>query len=222
MKSIQALFSTLLLFLSILLVPQEGKAQKEEAESKEDLIQFSGVVVRGDSLTPVPFTRVWIANEGRGTMADAQGYFSLVTKASDTIHFRAVGYKENSFIIPDSLDKTNYSLIHAMQRDTVEKEETTVYPWPSKEEFKEAFLNADIPSDDIDRARENLARAKMRKRMENMEMGAQLNFDYEMQEYQNKVYHSGQAPPISILNPSAWAEFIKAWREGRFSDQGEE
>lgn len=215
-------FLGLLLLLALTLLPGSGLTQDQEKEQENGLIQFSGVVVRSDSLTPVPFTNLVISNEGRGTMADAQGYFSLVAQENDTIVFSAIGYKKSHFIIPDSLDNSNYSLIHAMETDTVTKKETTVYPWPTKEQFKEAFMNADLPDDDIERARKNLAQARMQKRMENMEMDAPLNFDYEMQEHQNKVYYSGQAPPISILNPSAWAEFIEAWREGRFTEQSEE
>jgi hypothetical protein len=219
----RTLFKLFALSFTILLLsfPDRGHSQSKE-KGEESLVQFSGVVVRSDSLTPIPFTNLVIANEGRGTMADAQGYFSLVAQESDTIVFSAIGYEKSHFIIPDSLEKTNYSLIHAMEKDTVQVKETTVYPWPTKEQFKEAFMNADLPDDDIRRARKNLAQARMQQRMENMEMDAPLNFDYEMQEHQNKVYYSGQAPPMSILNPSAWAEFIEAWREGRFTDQGEE
>lgn len=155
-------------------------------------------------------------------MADAQGYFSLVAKENDTIHFSATGFKKSHFIIPDSLKKTNYSLIHTMEKDTVQMKKATVHPWPTKAQFKEAFMNVDLQDDDLERARKNLADARMRRRMENMEMGPSLNFSYKMQEHQNKVYYAGQAPPMSILNPSAWAEFIKAWREGEFTDQGQE
>ncbi len=221
MKSVQQLFLLAFPLFIVFGVPGELSAQKEQGE-EGDLIQFSGVVVRSDSLTPIPFTNIVIANEQRGTMADAQGYFSLVAKENDTIHFSAIGFKRSHFIIPDSLEKSNYSLIHAMEKDTVETKKTTVHPWPTKEEFKEAFMNVDLADDDIERARKNLADRRMRRRMENMDMGPSMNFSYEMQEHQNKVYYAGQAPPMSILNPSAWAEFIKAWREGEFTDQGQE
>lgn len=205
------------LFLFSFLLLEKATAQDERDE--EDLLQFSGVVVRSDSLTPVPFTNIVIAGEGRGTVSDAQGYFSLVAQEKDTIIFSSIGFKRSHFIIPDSLEKKNYSLIHAMEIDTVQMRETTVHPWPTREQFKEAFMNADVPDDDLERARKNLAKAKMQERMEDMEMDARMNYDLQMQEHQNRVYYSGQAPPISILNPAAWAEFIKAWREGRFSDQ---
>ena len=37
---------------------------------QRDLVQFSGVVVTGDSLLPVPFTNILIKNSYRGTMSD--------------------------------------------------------------------------------------------------------------------------------------------------------
>lgn len=208
-----------LLLLFLFSFPLLERATAQDERDEEDLLQFSGVVVRSDSLTPVPFTNIVIAGEGRGTVSDAQGYFSLVAQERDTIIFSSIGFERSHFIIPDSLEKKNYSLIHAMEIDTVQMQETTVHPWPTRDQFKEAFMNADVPDDDLERARKNLAKAKMQERMEDMEMDARMNYDLQMQEHQNRVYYSGQAPPISILNPAAWAEFIKAWREGRFSDQ---
>ncbi len=200
-----------LLFLGI----SSGHAQQEE----RDLIQFSGVVVKSDSLSPVPFTNIIIRNEGRGTTADNSGYFSFVAKERDTILFSAVGFQKSSFIIPDSLKDHKYSLIHVMESDTVQLEEAVVYPWPSREEFRQAFLNADIPDDDLARARKNLNDEDMRERFRTMPMDASMNFNYEMQQYQNKLYYAGQTPPIQLLNPSAWAEFIRAWREGDFKQK---
>lgn len=207
-----------LVLLSLPILNLQAQQSEESEKDEEKLIQFSGVVVRSDSLTPIPFTHVVIESEKRGTVADANGYFSIVAQTNDTILFSSIGFKTNTFIIPDSLDKSNYSLIHTMEQDTVETGEMVVHPWPSKEEFKQAFMNADVPTDDIERARQNLAQAEMKERMENMDMDGSMNYKYQMQQYSNKVYHAGQAPPISILNPSAWAEFIKAWREGRFKD----
>jgi hypothetical protein len=40
-----------------------------------------------------------------------------------------------------------------------------------------------------------------------------------MQEYQTRIYYSGQAPPLNILNPLAWAKFIQAWKDGDFKQE---
>ena len=93
---------------------------------------------------------------------------------------------------------------------------TEVYPWPTKEQFKKAFLALELPEDDIIRADRNMARADVKERMTGMAMDASLNYKYSQQQYQSKLYYAGQLPPNNLLNPIAWAKFIKAWKNGDF------
>lgn len=185
-------------------------------ENTHDLIQFSGIVVDGDSLKPLPFTSIIIKNTRRGTIADYYGFFSFVAQKNDTIEFSSVGYKRATYIIPDSLSDNKYSLIQVMYSDTILLRETIIYPWPTKEQFKEAFLSADIPDDDLERARKNLKRAELKERSETMAMDGNMNYTNQMRQYQSKLYYAGQAPPNNLLNPIAWAKFIKAWQDGEF------
>jgi len=90
------------------------------------------------------------------------------------------------------------------------------YPWPTKEQFKQAFLELDIPDDDLAIARKNLDKEKLRQKGENMRMSASMNYRNVMDRRHSKLYYAGQMQPISILNPFAWAKFIKAWRDGKF------
>lgn len=182
----------------------------------EDLIQFTGVVVTGDSLNPVPYTNVLIEDTHRGTMTDFYGYFSFVAQKGDSILFSAVGFKRVRFIIPDTLTTNKYSLIQILNRDTVLLSETVIYPWPSREQFKEAFLAMEVPETDFDRAERNMAEAQMYERMLAMPGDGSENFKYQMQNYQSQLYYAGQAPPINILNPIAWGQFIQAWKRGDF------
>lgn len=190
-------------------------------EPERKLIQFSGVVVSGDSLSPVPFTNIIIKNSQRGTMSDFYGFFSFVAQSKDTIEFSSVGYKKSGFIIPDTLTTNRYSLIQMMTRDTILLQETVIYPWPTKEQFKEAFLNLKIPDDDYDRAMKNLERAEIKERMESIPMDGSGNYKFQMQQYQSRLYYAGQYPSITLLNPIAWAQFIQAWRNGDFKKKEE-
>lgn len=185
----------------------------------EDLIQFSGVVITGDSLNPVPFTNVLIENTKRGTMTDYYGYFSFVAQKGDSILFSSVGYQRARFIIPDSLTTNRYSLIQILRKDTIELRETIVYPWPTREQFKQAFLEMEIPETDYDRAQRNLAQADMIARMDAAMPSGGETFKYSMQQYQSQIYYAGQAPPINVLNPVAWSQFIKAWKRGDFKSE---
>jgi hypothetical protein len=36
-----------------------------------------------------------------------------------------------------------------------------------------------------------------------------------MQQQYTKLYYAGQYPPNNLLNPVAWAKFIKSWKEGK-------
>lgn len=187
-----------------------------QEKSDDELIQFSGVVVTADSIRPVSFAHILISNTNRGTISDFYGYFSFVAQKLDTIVFSAVGFKKDKFIIPDTITGYRYSLIHVMTRDTIMLSETVVYPWPTVEQFKEAFLTLEIPDDDIEIARKNLDKEEMRMRAENFRMSSSMNYRQYMDRQTSKLYYAGQTQPISILNPFAWAKFIKAWREGKF------
>ena len=203
----------LLLFL-FLVAQMHG--QDEPRERK--LVQFSGVVVT-DSLEPVPFAHVMIKNSFRGTMSDVFGYFSFVAQESDTVLFSAVGFIRSQYAIPDSLSENRYSMIHVMSRDTIMLGDVTVYPWPSPPDFDRAFLSLRLPDDDFQLAMRNLSPAEMMQRMENLPPDAYQSFQYQMALDQTKLYYSGGTPPINLFNPIAWAQFMQAWREGKFKKQ---
>lgn len=208
--------ATAIIILSVL------AAGKAAAQRYNDLVQFSGVVVTADSLRPVPFANIAVSQTGRGTTSDYWGFFSIVVHKNDLISFSAVGYKPGLFRIPDTLTENRYSLIQVMSSDTIMLTETVIYPWPSKEQFRHAFLTLEIPDDDIEIARRNLAYMEMR------EIHGR-NYDPERygytpgQSYRNyasnqadKLYYNGQTMPNNLLNPIAWAKFIKAWKRGDF------
>lgn len=188
----------------------------------EDVIQFSGVIVNSDSLEPVSFTNIMIKNTHRGTISDYYGYFSFVALKSDTIQFSAIGYKDSYFVIPDSISQKRYSLIHVMDSDTILLAPTLIYPWPTEEDFKKAFIKLDIPDDDIEIAHKNLAKAEMKERAKHMKMDGSMNYKNYMDHQTSKLYYVGQTQPNNILNPFAWAAFIKAWKEGKFKKQEKE
>ena len=180
-----------------------------------DLIQFSGVIVEIDSLRPIPFTRVLIKNSGRGTIADYSGYFSFVAQKKDTIIFSAIGYRRAEYVIPDTLSGNKYSLIQTLTVDSIILATVVIYPYPTPEDFKRVFMENPIPDDDLDRAMKNMAREEMKEKLETMAMDGSMNYKATMQQYQSRLYWANQYPPNNLLNPFAWAQFVKMWREGK-------
>jgi len=185
-------------------------------ESDQELIQFSGVVVSLDSINPIPFATILVKNTARGTTSDFYGYFSFVAKNGDTLVFSSIGYKDSEFIVPDTLVGNRYSLIHSMSRDTIDIKVVNIFPWPTPEDFKEAFLALDIPDDDLEIARKNLDPELMAERAKEMPMNGSLNFKWQNQQRANQLYYAGQYRPIRIFDPIAWAKFIQAWKNGDF------
>jgi hypothetical protein len=186
------------------------------SQSSKEIIQFSGVVVSEDSLQPVPFCTIIDQETKRGTTSDYYGYFSFVAQKGDSIAFSSIGYKKNNFTIPDTLTSNKYSLIQVMYSDTIMLKTAVIYPWPSKEQFAKAFVEADIPNDDYQRAMSNLSRSQLNERMEFTPMDGALNFKWQQQQIQSKLYYAGQYAPNSLLNPFAWTKFIEAWKRGDF------
>ncbi len=213
MISIQKLvIATILLILSGF---NEMKAQKKTIDEKL-LIQFSGAVVSADSLQPIPFTSVIIRNARRGTITDYYGFFSFVAMKGDTIDFQYIGYKSATYILPDTLDDKYYSIIQLLSRDTINLREATVYPWPSRDEFKRAFLELKLPGDDLKRAQRNFELASMKEIQDQVPYDGSINYKMALQQRQTQLYTAGQYPSITLLNPLAWASFIQAWKDGAF------
>lgn len=211
----RSLHSFLLAILFLLLIHGVSKGQGNSPRDKS-LIQFSGVVVSADSLQPIPFTNVIIRNARRGTVTDFYGFFSFVAMKGDTLDFQYVGFKTNSFIIPDSLIEQHYSIIQVLVRDTINLKEAVVYPWPTKDEFKRAFVELKLSDDDLKRAQRNFELAAMKEIQAQVIYDGGLNYQMAVQQRQTQLYSQGQFRSISLLNPLAWAAFIQSWKDGAY------
>ncbi|MBK6344109.1 MAG: carboxypeptidase-like regulatory domain-containing protein [Flavobacteriales bacterium] len=204
-------------FLLVLLLAASAIPAFAQPE-KPRLVQFSGVVVT-DSLLPVPFTNIMVKDTYRGTMSDVYGYFSFVAQEGDTVLFSALGFTRSNYMIPTDLPENRYSMIHVMGRDTIWLKEQVVVPWPSKEQFADAFLNLRLPADDYQLTMRNLSPAEMMQRLENLPPDGASSYQYQMAMDQTRLYYSGGTPAINLFNPIAWAQFIQAWKSGKLKKQ---
>ncbi len=205
-----------LLIILLLALPFALSAQKDRGRH---LVQFSGVVVTGDSLEPVPFTSILTKGSYRGTISDVYGYFSFVAQTGDTIEYAAVGFKRGHYVIPDSLGDNKYSMIHVLIPDTVLLKPLEVYPWPSREQFREAFLALNISDSEYQRALKHLNSAEAIQRMENLPPDPGLAAHFQSLQDNTRIYNQGMAPTVNLFNPIAWAQFVQAWRAGSFKKQ---
>lgn len=180
-------------------------------------VQITGILVSTDSLLTIPFANVLIKNKEKGTITDFYGYFSLVANKEDTIIFSCLGYKRATYIIPIEVDENFITVVQKLASDTIMLRETKVYPWPSREQFKQVFLTTDIPDDDIERAKKNIDNAFVDIMIAKMPNDGKENFRSFMNDMERQQYiMSGGVTLIPILNPFAWAAFIEAWKNGDF------
>lgn len=202
----------------LLLLPLGMSSQGVTPRSdKAHLLQFSGVVLDQDSLFAIPFVSIIVKGTNRGTVSDVYGFFSLVISPGDEIVFSSLTHKSRTYKVADTTSLKYYYAIQVLTKDTFQLPMVDVYPWPSKEDFKRAFLALDLNDSDGDRADKNLTREELSYLERTQGANASENYKYVMQAYYTKVYTSGQSPVNNLLNPVAWADFISAWRQGKFS-----
>ena len=61
-----------------------------------------------------------------------------------------------------------------------------------------------------------LSNAEVIQRMENMPSDPALSQQMTAALANTRLYQQGGMPTISLLNPIAWAQFMQAWRSGKF------
>ena len=199
--------------------PATTATVKTDTTKQRKFIQFSGIIVTADSLRPIPFVNIFDKKTGRGTVSDYYGFYSFVAMEGDTIIFSSVGFKRSRFVIPDTLTEDKYSLIQMMQPDTIVLPQVTVYPWPSKEQFAQAFVNMNLQDDYMARAYKNMQDAQVRDAAIAMSNDAQMAYYQAMRMERYKLYYAGQVPPNNLLNPIAWYQFVQAWKNGDFKQK---
>lgn len=186
------------------------------AQKKERLIQFSGYALTADSLMGVPFAHITILNRGRVATAGPDGFFSFAARESDTLYFTCVGFTPVRYVIPEKLETDKFSVIQIMTKSEIYLPNTIIYPWGSRENFPQAFIDLHLPDDDLQRAKRNMDRERLAELGEKLEQDGGEATNLALRNSSARTYYYGQTPPQNIFNPLAWAEFIRAWKRGDF------
>lgn len=184
--------------------------------NKDSIVQLFGVVMTADSLRAVPSASVIVVDRGRGTITNNDGVFSIVVYKGDKITFSSVGFKEKTIDIPINLKENQYSVIQLLVNDTAFLPATILRPRPTREQFERDFVNVNVPDDMYEVARQNTDEAKRRILISSLPADGREAVNYQLRQQSNKYYYAGQIPPMNILNPLAWADFIKSWKRGDF------
>ncbi len=197
-------------------IPLFAQEEDKSDEKDKDLVQFSGVVMTPDSLMGIPYVSVVTRRTKLGSYSDYNGYFNFVAQKGDTIDFACIGFKSSYYIIPDTLSENKYSMIKLLTEDTLYLPATVITPLPRRDLFDYYFVNADIPDDDMHRARKNLERERLKEQSEQLLPDGSESGKYYLTQQARAYYSAGQIAPNNLLNPFAWAQFFEAWKRGDF------
>lgn len=207
------LISFIFLCLAVLISPSVMGQGERKA------IMFTGIVVGADQ-ERLPMASIIIPKAGKGTIADADGYFVVPVFPGDSLVFSYVGYKNQYFKIPKGFNGETFSAIIAMREDVQMLQEVRVWPYSTEEEFKKAFLEMRLP-DQADR--DALAKSTDPDYINRMSMlvpnNAQTNFRHSMDQQlfgRESYANRGFSTTMPFLNPFAWANFIKSVKKGDF------
>ncbi len=201
-------------FLIAAFRPQTAHAQFETF--KDSVVQLYGVVMTADSLRGLPAVSIVVKGTGRGTLSSPQGVFSIVVIKGDEIEFSCIGFKDKITKIPTDLVGNQFSIIQLMVNDTTYLPAAIIKPRPSREQFERDFVSTEVPDDNIELARKNTDMATRRILMQSLPKDGREAVNLSLAKSAQKYYYTGQAPPMNILNPFAWAEFIRSWKRGDY------
>ena len=193
-----------------------NKAKAQNTAYRDSVVQLYGVVMTADSLRGIPSASIIVEGKGRGTITSPDGVFSIAVLKGDKITFSCVGFKDRRTDIPANLPENQYSVIQLMVSDTVYLPATILRPRPTREQFERDFVNNKVNDDMYEVARKNTDEARNRILLNSLPSDGREAVNYQLRQQANKYYYAGQIPPMNILNPAAWADFIKSWKRGDY------
>ena len=199
-----------------------GTFQEVLGQGQPRIVQFSGLVVSGDSSYGIPSVLVYVPKSGRGTTSNYLGYFSMPVLEGDSVIVKAVGYAERSLKIPFGSKDDKWSLVIHLSEDTLTLPDIEVFPWPTEKIFKEAFLALKLPEQDMNNMNKNLNEQVMKRMMYNADADGSMNHHYYMNQQITKQENRFFAPTISLLNPFAWQKFIESAKRGDLKQQSKD
>ncbi|MFD1630388.1 carboxypeptidase-like regulatory domain-containing protein [Pseudopedobacter beijingensis] len=202
----------LLTILTIVLSSLAAFSQNGAGDKK--IVQFSGVVYDIDSNSVIPYVTLKNQSSGKAYSANYKGYFSFVVHEGDSILLSSVGYKKTTVIVPKNIKEKKFTVLVKMKSDNIELPVVRVFPWASTDEFKRDFMTMKFADDDYEIAKKNIKKT--------MENGFYFGVPMDGAEIQGMTFNNqhiglsnkNMVQTNPLLNPLAWASFLKQISEG--------
>lgn len=192
------------IFLPLLLLAQEPT-----------VYQLSGMVLSATTGEPIPFVSIRVGRTRRGTVANADGFYSLPVVRGDTLYFSALGYKRARFSFTEYLNAytgdTSQGFIYAVHylvEDTIELPTVRITGIRTPEELKTALLNIPLETQ-TQVAKDNVSPELIAYFLQNLPPDPQERIKIAQQRYRDLYYERTLRPVYPILDPIAAYRLIR-------------
>ena len=179
------------------------------------IYQLSGMILNASTGEPIPYVSIRINHSRRGTIANAEGFYSVPVIRGDTLYFSALGYKKARFLVSPYLDAYTGDTtegfiyaVHYLTEDTLELPTVRISAIRTPEELKTALLN--IPLETQSQvARDNVSPEIIAYFLANLPPDPQERIKIAEQRYKDLYYQRTLRPTYPILDPIAAYRLIK-------------
>lgn len=103
---------------------------------------IKGKVVDVQSKAVIPMANIVFVKNGKGVSCDNEGNFTMYVYKTDTIKFSSTGYISKIIHMNDIDSSRYYTLEIQLIHDFVKMKDVIIYPFRTKEEFIDAFMEA--------------------------------------------------------------------------------
>jgi hypothetical protein len=105
-------------------------------------IMIKGKVINIQTHDAVPLANVVFVKNGKGIQCDNEGNFTLYVYKTDTLKFSSTGYYPKVIHMADIDSNSYYTMEIMLMHDVIKLKDVTIYPYRTKEEFVDAFMDA--------------------------------------------------------------------------------
>ncbi len=190
-----------------------------QSNEKERFVQVSGIIT-DESYVAVPGVAVISKKLHKGSVSEWSGIYSITSTPGDTIYFRAIGFKRYHTIIPSSYEARHCKVDIVLEVDTIPIKEITILPWRSYNEFIREMTKERPVDPIIENMNDNIASIYVAvANQTGVKISAEAGYKYAMEQNFSALSTKNQFPVNNLLNPFAWAKFMKSVKHGLFKSQ---
>jgi len=109
-------------------------------EFTEGKFMIKGAITDLKTEQGITNANIWITNQKKGVVADADGRFTMYVYPGDTLRFSSVGYINKTIPISAIPESDKYTISIQLVPDIYSLKTVTIYPFHDRDEFIEAFI----------------------------------------------------------------------------------